>query len=228
MDRKTMTIAGVATTGLFTLCGAAHADILGTVTADNHYAVYADNGGALSLIGGNETGAGGSPGQYNWSIAETHQFEAADDIYIAAWSDNNVAQGLLAEFNINGVPRMSGDGAWQVYATGDSRNDGDAYPSTQSMSAHIMAADLGNLWTTPEVGEANLPSTNPWGQIDDVSSDARWMWHGGEGGGNGSAFTGGADHGEYLIFHTSAAVPAPAAGALLIGAGLLGRRRRRR
>lgn len=64
----------------------------GTITADNHYALYygSNNGSSLTFVGQNESGFGGSPGNYNWSVAENWNFtmNEGDYIYIAAWSDN--------------------------------------------------------------------------------------------------------------------------------------------
>ncbi len=72
------------------------------VTADNHYGVYtADNsGGGLTFHGRNEAGWNGSPGLYNWSIAETLSFsiDIGEYVYIAAW-DNQQVGGVLGEFS---------------------------------------------------------------------------------------------------------------------------------
>ncbi len=117
----------------------AHADqFTGTVTADNHYALFTSSGGAFSYLGGNETGAAGSPGASNWSMAESYQFQLDQVLYIAAWSDNSTAQGVLAEFRtgLTSVIR-SGDARWQVAGTGVNRGDGSAHPTAAQVAGYV-------------------------------------------------------------------------------------------
>ena len=83
------------------LAGTAQAETTATFTADNHYAIYGEYDGTLELIGSNESGASGSPGAYNWSLAETFTFDTPDTVYIAAWSDDRVAQGLLGQLTVD-------------------------------------------------------------------------------------------------------------------------------
>ena len=86
--------------------GAVAATVAATVTAtlpaDNFYALYlgAADGKNLRFIGRNELGPAGNPGSYNWSKAETWTLtpQTNDVLYIAAWSDNIVAQGLIGQF----------------------------------------------------------------------------------------------------------------------------------
>ncbi len=193
--------------------------ITGTITADNHYVLYTGNGSGslVDLIGGNELGAGGSPGTYNWSKAESYDFTTGlNTIYIAAWSDDRVAQGLLAELTINGETLLSGDPAWEVFATGINKNDGSPYPTeaelgTQIGIANANAGGAGTSggWTSIAVGGTH--GVGPWGNITGIDSTASWMWYGKE-----FPFEPGADHDEYLIFRTSVK-PVPVPGAVLLG-----------
>ena len=208
-QRTAPLIAAGAITGIASL---ASAEFTGTITADNHYALYTEIDGTIGLIGGNETGAGGAPGTYNWSKAETWSFEAPDRIFIAAWSDDQVAQGLLADFDLDGMPLLSGDPVWDVYATGVDLDTGSPWPLAADIASHVATADLGELWEDPFSGPANLPGTGPWGAIDDISAEARWMWR--DSPGDSNPLQGGQNHGEYLIF--SAIIPAPGAVALLL------------
>jgi hypothetical protein len=196
--------------------------IQGTITADNHYALYTSTSGIFSYHGGNELGAGGSPGSYNWSVAEPVTFAEGDFLYIAAWSDDSVAQGVLASFNSPGLGTiLSGDPRWQVFATGINRNDGSAHPTTTEVSGHVLNADTNNLWETPFVGGNN--GISPWGNIAGISGNARWMWFNTPG--DSDPLQGGSAAGEMLIFRT--VVPAPSAAALLGLGGLAVARRRR-
>lgn len=206
-------------------CGVAHAGVIhATITADNHYAVYGTVGGSFVKIGGNETGAAGAPGRYNWSMAESYTFDTSGPLYIAAWSDNAVAQGLLAQIDAGGLGMIySGDSRWEVFATGIDLNTGAPHPLATDVASQIALADSNNWWGDPYVGENNGVGTLPWSKIAGISEDARWMWNSTDG---GDALRGGKNHDEYLIFRL-AAIPAPASGIVLAGAGLALARRRR-
>lgn len=200
---------------------AASASIISaTITADNHYAIYAHSAGITSLIGGNEIGPVGSPGAYNWSLPETHTFNTPDTVYIAVWSDDRVAQGLLAELNMGGgLFLRTGDARWEVYPTGVILNDMSPYPTVGEINAHIANA----VWQTPHVGEANDPSTGPWGMIPGIGSETRWTW------GNPSniddPLRGGTNHDELQIFRV--VIPNPGSVTITAVAGLIVVRRRR-
>ncbi|MFH0980182.1 MAG: PEP-CTERM sorting domain-containing protein [Planctomycetota bacterium] len=197
---------------------AAGATVTATMTADNHYALYtgAENGSSLTLIGGNELGPGGAPGLYNWSIAESYAFLTESPfIYLAAWSDDNVAQGMLAEFTIDGGTLLSGDPAWTVFATGIDKDDGNPYPTLTEMTAQIVLADATAGWDPVSVDGYN--GVAPWGTIGGISASARWMW--GVPTRCPDPFHPGYDHDEYLIFRT--AVPEPSSLALLAVGGIV-------
>jgi len=211
---------------LLAVCGfaaAADAEIVsGTITADNHYALYSSAGDVFSYHGGNEVGAGGAPGQYNWSVAESYEFEAGDFIYIAAWSDDSVAQGVLAQFSSSSLGTiLSGDIRWQVYGTNINRGDGDPHPDAAEIGAHVGVADANNLWETPYVGGLN--GVQPWDTIAGVPDEACWMWM--DIADDADPLNGGSGAAEMLIFRTP--VPAPSTAALLVF-GAFGARRRRR
>lgn len=196
-----------------------------TLTADNHYAVYTGGNTNISYIGGNETGAAGSSGAYNWSRAESYTFNAGRYLYVAAWSDDAVAQGLIGEFFLPDDQRLvTDDISWQVFATGIDLDTGAAHPTAGSLAAQVALANAGNLWTTPGVYMNNTSATNPWGAIAGISSDANWVWATPPGE-NTNVFIGAGNWDEYLIFRTQ--VPAPGAAVALAGAGLFGLRRRR-
>jgi MYXO-CTERM domain-containing protein len=212
--------AGVAT---------AQADVVDTyITADNHYALYSsDGGGVWGYHGRNELGPGGAPGTYNWSEAEHFTYNSVGGyLYIAAWSDNSSAQGLLADLQINGIDYSSGNAAWQVYRTNVDRGDGDAEPTLAEMAQYVLDANtsaFGNTWETPAVGGIN-GSQAPWAMVPGINSQtARWMWVNNPN--QPDPFSPGTGYGEMLVFRIS--VPTPGAAAFL-GLGMLGATRRRR
>jgi hypothetical protein len=195
--------------------------VRGSVTADNHYALYTSTGPAFTYHGGNETGAAGSFGRYNWSDAESHAFEPGDFLYIAAWSDDRVAQGVLAEFHLDGFGAiLSGDSRWRVYASGVNLNTGDPHPDASAIAAHASFADANRLWEPIVTGGEN--GVAPWGGIAGIDPLAAWMWRGGT---EGDPLRGSFGQSEMLVFRV--AVPAPGALALVGLGGLLTLPRRR-
>lgn len=202
----------------------AHADpIVASITADNHYAFFSGSSGGMAYHGGNEVGPGGSPGTYNWSEAEGYSFNSIGPyLYIAAWSDDNIAQGLLANLTINGVDFSTGHAAWEVYATGTNRGDNDPHPTIAEMMGHVFTADAGNLWEAPYIGDVNGGSV-PWGPVNGIDNLARWMWVSNPA--DPDPLSPGSGFGEMLIFRI--AVPAPGAAAVLGLGGLAVLRRRR-
>ena len=198
------------------------AQVSGYVTADNHYALFAKIGGVVTFVGANESGSGGSPGAYNWSVAESWTITNATDLYIAAWSDKAVAQGVLATFQVNNQPLHSGDASWRVISTGVTLGDGSPPPAASQVASFVDAANAGNLWQNPYIGGIN--GVAPWGGIANISTDARWMWATPTAS-RSNTITGGWNYDEYLIFH--APVPAaPTASVFVAGALLIARRKR--
>lgn len=203
----------------------ANADTINAlITADNHYAFFAGNGvGTWTYYGRNELDGGGAPGTYNWSEAETYSFDTAGGyLYIAAWSDDSIAQGLLANLTINGVDYSSGNAAWQVYRSYADLDDGGAAPAVGTMAGLVALADGGNLWESVYVGGGNGIQA-PWGVVPGITDPARWMWVNNPN--QPDPFQPGSDFGEMLIFRI--AVPTPGAAALM-GLGMLASTRRRR
>jgi MYXO-CTERM domain-containing protein len=228
--RKTIaTLSFTATVGALAAgTSVANAELVtGTITADNHYALYSSLGSDFTYHGGNEIGYAGNPGTYNWSQAESWSFEAGDFLYIAAWSDDAVAQGVLAEFHSDSLGTiLSGDARWQVYGTNQNRGDGDPHPDAAEIAAHVNFATNNSLWESPFVGGQN--GIAPWSNIAGISGDARWMWI--DVPGDDDPLQGGSGAREMLIYRTvvNSAVPGPGAMALLAAGGLVGGRRRSR
>lgn len=212
----------LSTAFVLALAAAAHADTINaTLTADNHYALYTGDTSSVTYISRNEMGAGGAPGTYNWSQPENVTFTSGAFIYIVAWSDDSVAQGLLAQISGTADTYHSGDPRWQVYPTSVQRGDGSIEPTTTELEGHLALADANNLWQTPSIGGNN--GVSPWGTVPGIASNIPWMWV--ENPQQSDSLVGGSGYGETLVFRM--AVPAPGAAAL-IGLGSLSMMRRNR
>lgn len=215
----------IAVAGLGVAAGVSNAGVMATLTADNHYALYTGNSFSdITFIGRNELGASGSPGTYNWSKAETWNFEPGAYIYVAVWSDDAVAQGWLGQFAFdNGPTLLSSSPGWEYVGSDVNLGDGDPAPTVAAIGGWVNLADTNSLWDAPFVGGAN--GIAPWGTIAGVSNSAKWTW------GNPSNRTnpliGGDNFEEYQVFRIPTGVPTPGASAmgLLAGAMLVKRRR---
>ncbi|MCK5654787.1 MAG: hypothetical protein KAI03_00680 [Candidatus Aureabacteria bacterium] len=172
------------------LSRASHLSFTATLTVDNHYGLYFGDGENVTFVGGNEIGAGGNPGQYNWSCAETFTFDVdlCDYIYVAAWSDDYVAQGFLGQFVSDAGLLLTNTSAWEVYPSWKDLDDGDSVPSQFVMNQEIAVAS----WSPVTYNKVH--GSSPWGKIDGISDDASWIW--------GSKLAPGSNYGEFQIFRT--------------------------
>lgn len=191
------------------------------VTADNHYAIYTGIDTNITLIGRNELGASGSVGTYNWSRPETWSFIASDFLYLAAWSDDAVAQGLLAQITVGGLSYHSGDSRWQVYKTGQNKGDNSPAPTADEVEVQVGIANAGKFWSAPYVGGNN--GISPWSTISGIATNIPWMWA--NSASKSNPLIGGSAEGEYLLFRM--AVPTSGTAAVF-GLGLIFAARRRR
>ncbi|MFM9957580.1 MAG: hypothetical protein ACKVZJ_05870 [Phycisphaerales bacterium] len=218
----------IAVLSVFAAAGAANAGVTATITADNHYALYTGNSFSdISFIGRNELGSAGSPGTYNWSKAETWNFNPGAYIYVAVWSDDAVAQGWLGQFAFDagsgGQTLLSSSLDWEYVPTNINLGDGDPAPSVVDIGSWVNLADTNLLWDTPFVGGSN--GVSPWGTIAGVSSSAKWTW--GNPSNRSNPLIGGDDFEEYQIFRIPTGVPAPGGAMLaLAGIGMIAIRRR--
>ncbi len=181
-----------------------------TVTADNHYAIYTGNESGVTFVGQNETGYSGNPGAYNWSLPESFSFDvdAGDYIYVAAWSDDSVAQGWIGQFISADSTILSNTSDWEVYLTNNDLDDGSPAPTENELAAAIAGVSWASVTDYRDNGAA------PWGNISGISQDADWIW--------GSPLQPGSNYGEYQVFRTRIdPVPEPAT-IILSTLGLLG------
>ena len=185
------------------------------LTADNHYALFTgdSDGTYLEYIGRNELGGGGAPGTYNWSYPETFSFDMrlGDHIYIAGWSDDSVAQGLIGQFDLPSSQILTNDIDWEVFLTWNDLDGLSTEPTEAEMKQQITLASWNPI-------EHVLPhGSSPWGKIDGISDNAQWIW--------GSDLIPGSNYGEYQIFRTKVAkvtvIPEPSS-LIMLSLGLLG------
>ena len=208
---------GVVMVGALRAAPVAAATVTATVTADNFYAIYlgSKTGQNVRFIGRNELGAGGNPGTYNWSQAETWSFAplASDYLYIAAWSDNSIAQALIGQFTYTGGQFLTNltDG-WEVTLGNQDLGNNSPAPTVASLGSVVAAATWNNVQYSLNHG------VSPWGKIAGISDSAKWIW------GTPLMNTGGSGAGEYQVFRrpltgiTPAPVPVPAPMVLLASA----------
>ncbi len=100
-------------------------DVHVVITADNAYAFgwgYADrvtklNGRPMTTVAGDifNCPIGVGPEAYDIPASEA---PANGYIYIAAWADDATTQGVIGQFDRGGLPIYTGDGDWEVCATG--------------------------------------------------------------------------------------------------------------
>lgn len=181
-----------------------------TLTADNYYGLYVGTEDDLEFIGRNELGTSGDPGTYNWSMAENFTFDlfAGESIYVAAWSDDSTAQGLIGQFVSEYDTLLTNTSDWEVYLSYSDLDNNAAAPGADDLELQIT----GVSWDA--VTNSIAHGSGPWGTITGISPDASWIW--------GSALQPGSDYGEYQVFRiTPNVVPEPGT-MVLIGLGLLG------
>jgi cysteine-rich repeat protein len=203
------------------------ADIDVAITSDNAYLFgYGDSNAFASSFGGVINTTSGEiffcPPSAGGVETYTIPSPAADDyIYVVAWSDDSVSQGLIAQFDggLN-LKAYSGQGDWEVCATGidfDSSsppitggassinsqitlcNAGTGSPVTTSAGwVGLSGGTAGNL----VYGEDNT-SGGTFSALSCMDTQARWMWFNADPVNIANPFTadpGTSGHKEYLIF----------------------------
>ncbi len=189
--------------------------IAGTITADNHYALYygAENGSGLTFVGRNEKGTAHIPdsklpvpcsGSFNWSCPEAWEFSVnpGDHLYVVAWNDGIVAQSWIGEFRRSfGETILSNTNDWDYTIAKTRKNPGEfGDPLLENVAVDIAGATADADWATPH---ASAPQgSDPWGTIPGISSSARFVWH-------DTLESPSTSDNNYVIFRTKEPVPEP-------------------
>jgi hypothetical protein len=160
------------------MCPDNKVNVTGTLTADNHYRIYVGNSNGTDLlsIGRNEYGAGGNPGTFNWSKAETWDFTVDDNdyIYIVVWDDSSTDESWIGEFTANGETLLSKSSKWEYIITQSNNKPGDnGDVDSSAVADEISQATRNSLWSSSVRRGAN--GMSPWGTISDISSSADFL-----------------------------------------------------
>ncbi len=193
--KRFMLIAAVVV-GVSTMVNAVSIPVEAVITCDNYYALfYGNERDGLTFVGRNEMGRDGNPGKYNWSMAETWNFDVgADDyLYIVAWSDNWYSQALLGQFNLGGETLYTNSEDW-LYKSGTT----DLGNNSPAPTVAEVESRMGGDWF-PVDGSLHH-GVSPWRYIDGISDDADWIW------GIPLMNSGGSGLGESQMFRTRATV----------------------
>ena len=219
-------------------------DVEAVVTTDNAFSFGYGDGTTISTFIRGEGSDG--PGIFDCPVGHgpvaylvpADKAPASAYLYIIAWADNAVTQGTLAQFKrVGGQAIYSGDGAWEVCATGKPYESLGPGPDQDTVNINIGECNKGAAgdtfskgWVTTSgaltagakgklaFGEAN---DDPGGdfpivcQKDDagvsgIDAVARWMWFDPQDG--QSPFVGNDDNRTktFLLFRLpAAALPSP-------------------
>ena len=206
----------------------AQQDLQVRITADNAYGFgYGKQAALASYFGGIENRVARDIFSCNpdYGIeAYTVPAAAIDDyLYIVAWSDKAVTQGVIAQLSAGGRTVYTGIGDWEVFASGadytpPSPGPGPALTeiNAQIALANAAAGDPATSsvgWLDAAGGGHGLPDRLDFGDANDGSGNfpalacldprARWMWYNSDTGRYPNAFRGGPSpggHKEFLIF----------------------------
>ncbi|MBY0527888.1 MAG: putative Ig domain-containing protein [Gemmataceae bacterium] len=174
--------------------------ITATLTADNHYGLYfgSADGSSLTFVGRNEVGAAGNPGTYNWSEAETVQFEPdiGNYIYVVVW-DDGLQQMWAGQFALpGGVTVVSDTTDWQYTIGGINPGEPGGVPALSEIQSIVSGA----TWAAPAASATQ--GTAPWGTIPGLLPDAQFIWH-------DTLAADSSSDGHYVIFRTAMGINLP-------------------
>jgi len=177
------------------------------ITVDNQYAIYFGSATATDTFVGMDA---------NWPNTETWNAvnrPPTDYVYVATASDQQVAQGFLAEFQntTQSYTFLTGAPEWQVFPAGQYAATNPFFPNpwppslsptTAQVDAAIAYATANNLWVAPTTAAGYTNGALPWGVRPSIPLNAQWIWYESGGVPSGSyptPFQGG-NHDEFLVF----------------------------
>lgn len=175
--------------------------ITGDVTCDNEFAIYtaATENPGMAVTYRGFTGC--HPAATSVTINTIDRY-----LYISTWSDDRVAQGLMHDLSVSGLPVFSGDPHWTVTYTDSNYTSCLGTPPVgmaATMNVTIPAPPGG--WIAPAIGCANPPSGQDcygvWGHYSTIDPTARRTWYNsGNQSSTNAPFEPGFNHREFLIF----------------------------
>ncbi|MFN0243664.1 MAG: hypothetical protein ACKVWV_12285 [Planctomycetota bacterium] len=205
----------------------AHAQVTATVTTDNAYSFgYGGLSGLTTKFGDMEACTAaqifscGSGAEVYTSIPGGPN----QTLYIIAYSDDGVTQGVLGTFVSGSTTVLTGVGNWEVFATGidiDPNCAGSNAPSLATINAEIVKANtrmggagssvgwvgVGGGPTGFEIGELAVGEPNdtaggtfPQVCVSVMGTAPQWMWYNPDPSVYTNPFAAPAPPGEFLIF----------------------------
>jgi hypothetical protein len=177
------------------------------ITADNAYGFgYGTGATVLNYFGGVENPnsedifgcpVGNGPESY---VVPADSANEGEYLYIVAYADKSTTQGVIAKFFREGAEAVfTGNGNWQVCATGQDRDPGDGGPTLDELNEELANCNAGggNLETTSGGWVGVAPTTggnvvfgednstdrgspmvgNEFLIACDIDAEARWMWY---------------------------------------------------
>jgi hypothetical protein len=191
-------------------------------TADNSFQVWTGTANQITTGPLLQSSNTESPQIFN-ATQVTFDWIPQCQIYLVAWSDDVVYQGLIGQFDYvdaNGTVIESiytGDASLKVLPAqnfgatniGNEGTPGFQWPSMADLNGWMGAAQAGN-WADPFVGGTNNPPANVWSSpVNGIDAQARWIWHESGTDPNTNSPFRGFDHGEPLIFRIPCPSPPP-------------------
>lgn len=137
-------------------------DVEAVLTSDNAFSFGYGDGNALGTFIRGE--GSDSEGIFNCPVGlgpvafkvPKEQAPAGAYLYVIAWADENVTQGTLAQFKrVGGKAIYSGDGAWEVCATGKPFNHLEGGPDQTTVNTNVGECNKGAAGETYSKGWVN-------------------------------------------------------------------------
>ena len=108
-------------------------------------------------------------------------FQTDDYLYIAAWSNDDGGQGLMAELTYGPHKLVTGPDGWEVFSTGQDLDncDGVSGPSITDVNNWVAYANTNNAWvgTTPKNNTALATTSNNGLYPMSCMPDSGWIWY---------------------------------------------------
>lgn len=168
------------------------------ITADNNYAVYTGTVNAVTALH-----LAGS-----WSTVKSQAITPVatnNVLYVVAWDDGQVYQGLLATVSAGTGTVNTGSSLWTVCAA---NTPVSVAPTPANLTVKIAACNKTGGWRPTSRGPNDGSASSLWGNLPTMDDTADWIWHNNPsapcpGSGNYPFLQGACNPGEYLIFRIS-------------------------